>query len=101
MLFRAMFGMNSDRTPPAELYVVARALTPYFRARIDEPEWTLAVGARDWRRFVSPSLRNVWSRLSEETRLAVYINAEQTRQAYAKKQNRPSRRATDDRYADR
>lgn len=80
--------MHIDSTPPAELYVVARALNPNYRAHIEKPEWELATGTRDWRRFVAPSVRNLWGRLSEETRLSVYINAEQTRAALAKKRKR-------------
>lgn len=80
--------MRSDSTPPAELYVLARALNPNYRAIIEKPEWNSATKARDWRRFVAPPIQQIWSRLGEETRLTVYVNAEQTRLAYATKRTR-------------
>lgn len=80
--------MRSDNTPPAELYVLARALNADYRTKIEIPEWGLARHSRDWRRFVAPPIQQVWSRMSEEARLAVYVNAEQTRLALAKKDRR-------------
>lgn len=74
--------------PAAELYVYARELSPNYKAIIDRPEWELATQARDWRRFISPPLRHLWPRLAWGEKLALYVNAEQTRVALAKKRGR-------------
>lgn len=80
--------MHSGNTPPAELYVLARALNANYRALIEKPEWSLATKARDWRRFVAPPIQQIWGRLGEEARLTAFVNAEQTRLAYATKRTR-------------
>lgn len=51
--------MRSDNTPPAELYVLARALHADYRTKIERPEWGLAAHARDWRRFVAPRIQEL------------------------------------------
>ena len=41
-----------------------------------EPQWTSRTKMHDWRNYVDKEIQLVWSFLSEQARLSLYINAE-------------------------
>lgn len=64
-------------TPPEDLIVAARPLDRRaYDIVLERAAWNDALEWTDWRFHIPDPLRQIWSKLSHEARLALYVMAE-------------------------
>ena len=66
-------------TPPEDLVLAAKELDRTVFDQIASPRWDADDAVKDWRLYVPIALQRLWGRLGLETRVAVFMVAEQNR----------------------